>query len=424
MGRIKTKALDIIRHPLFSGSFLMIGGSMVVNVISYVYHVVMGRILGPVDYGTLASVFSIFYIVSIVPLSSSIAIVKFISTAKDKKEAAKIYRGINIFMIKLAIVLAVLILLISYPVSIFLHISNLVSVMLISPIVFVTLVTLVNQSAAQGLLKFMGVVGPNFISSLVKLLLGVLFVVLGLSVPGAMLAIFIGAVLSYFYSLYVVRQSIKNITVGAKFNLKPFLKYALPALLQAIAFTSIFTIDLILAKHFLSAFDAGLYAALSTSGKIIYFAATPIAGVMFPIVAKKHASGESSGKIFLISALATACLALCVDVIYYFFPGFAISVLFGREYLAASGYLILVGIFMTFYSINYFLVNYFLAFGKVKVVIIPIAAAIFQALSIYIFWHQNISQILIVGILSMTFVFIGLSSILVYTELAKRYAKT
>ena len=39
--------------------------------------------------------------------------------------------------------------------------------------------------------------------------------------------------------------------------------------IQALAFTSFFTTDLILVKHFFPPFEAGIYAALSTLGKII-----------------------------------------------------------------------------------------------------------------------------------------------------------
>ena len=52
-------------NPLLLGSTLMIGGSMGVNVINYVYHLVMGRLLGTADYGVVASIFSLLYVVSI-----------------------------------------------------------------------------------------------------------------------------------------------------------------------------------------------------------------------------------------------------------------------------------------------------------------------------------------------------------------------
>ena len=387
---------------------------MVINVISYVYHLIVGRLLGPVEYGILASVFSVFYIVSVVPLSSSIAIVKFISSAKNLKEVTQIYEGINSFVLKLAIVLTVVMLLVSAPLSKFLNIPSSLPLMMLAPVIFFSLLTLVNQSTAQGLFKFMGVVGPSFASNFIKLVLGVVFIMLGLAVPGAMLAIVIGAILTYIYSLVIVKKEITTLPKRTKFDLGPFLKYALPALMQALAFTSLFTVDVILVKHFLPDFEAGLYASLSTSGKIIYFAVTPIAGVMFPIVAKRHVSGESYKKILLISLVAVIGLAVGIDAIYYFFPKIAISILFGTKYLGASGELILMGLFMTFYSINYFLVNYFLAFGKVKVVALPITAAILQIILIFFFWHSNIAQVLTVCISLMVLVFIGLSAILAY----------
>ena len=71
----------------------------------------------------------------------------------------------------------------------------------------------------------------------------------------------------------------------------------------------IITMDLILVKHFFSDQDAGVYATLSILGKIIYFAASPVASVMFPIVAGKHAKGEKYFEFLLMSLLITIFLS-------------------------------------------------------------------------------------------------------------------
>ena len=54
----------LLKHPLFSGSILMVGGNMFANVINYIYQVVMSKNLGITGYGELSSVFAIFYIVT------------------------------------------------------------------------------------------------------------------------------------------------------------------------------------------------------------------------------------------------------------------------------------------------------------------------------------------------------------------------
>src|SRR3989344_9147131 len=96
----------ILKHPLFSGSIIMFGGSMAVNVINYIYHLLMGRILGPIDYGSLASIYSLLYVVAIVPISTSFAIVKFISQAKNKKERGYIYWVLKKFIFRVAILVS------------------------------------------------------------------------------------------------------------------------------------------------------------------------------------------------------------------------------------------------------------------------------------------------------------------------------
>ncbi|MDQ3018896.1 MAG: polysaccharide biosynthesis C-terminal domain-containing protein, partial [bacterium] len=150
------------------------------------------------------------------------------------------------------------------------HITNLFPVLLSGPIFFLSLTTLLNQSVSQGLLKFLGLVGPTMISSFGKLILGVIFVAIRFGVNGAVGAVVLGVFLAYLYSIRFVKD-IKP-AKPKEFEMQSFLKYSGAALIQAVAFTSIFTTDLILVKHFLSPEEAGLYAALSTLGKIVYFA--------------------------------------------------------------------------------------------------------------------------------------------------------
>lgn len=409
----------ILKHPLFSGSAVMIGGSMVVNVINYVYHLIVGRMLGPINYGILASLFSILYIVGIVPTSTSMAIVKFISSAKNNKEIASIYVALNSLVLKIALFLSIITVLISPVVSSFLNISNVFLVVMIAPILFFSLIMLVNQATSQGLLKFMGFVLPNLSYSLVKIILGVLLIFLGYSVLGAMWALIVGIVISYLISLLYVKEisKVKN----RKYNLKHFIKYSFPVLLQALAFTSLFTTDIVLVKHFLSPFDAGIYAALSTLGKIIFFASSPISSVMFPVIAGRHSRGEKYHKIFWVSLAATLTMSLFIVLIYYLFPNIAIGILYGTAYLAAKNALVWMGLFISIYTLSVFLVNFSLSVGRTRVIVFPVLASLFQAIFIWIF-HASIIEVIQVSLITTSFMFVGMSVYLGYNSLTKKYA--
>ena len=127
----------------------MVGGGMVGNIINYIYHLVMGRILGPADYGVLASLFSILYITSIVPVSTSFAIVKFISSAKTLTERKNVYKSINSIVLVITIFVASAIILGSPFISSFLKIDNALNVALIGLDIFFSFITMGNQASFQ-----------------------------------------------------------------------------------------------------------------------------------------------------------------------------------------------------------------------------------------------------------------------------------
>lgn len=389
----------------------MVGGNMAANVINYVYHLVMGRILGPSAYGVLASLYSILYLVSIVPSSASVAIVKFISSSKEE-EIYSIYQAIKKFVLNLAVFLSFTFLFLSSPIAKFLNLDNIWLVIVISPTLFFMLITLVNQAASQGLILFWGNVIPTLISSLTKFVVGVALVLLGWSVLGAIYAVLLGSVLAFFYSFWFIKKNLKKAKRTAV-SLKPFLSYSLPVLIQALAFTSLFSTDVLLVKHFFEPHEAGIYAALSTLGKIIFFATSPIAATMFPIVSQRLARGENYHKIFLMAFYLTLSVSLAIILFYWLFPEMVIKVLYGSAYLSARAELVWMGLFLLFYSLSSLLVNYSLSLGKSGIVIFPFVGALLQIILIW-FWHGTTLQVIQISLLVNIAMFLGISLKLKY----------
>ncbi|QQG47055.1 MAG: oligosaccharide flippase family protein [Candidatus Woesebacteria bacterium] len=409
------KIKEVLNHPMASSSALLIFGSLGINVINLIYHFVMGNILGPVNYGTLLSLYSILYILSIVPLSSSVAIVKFISKSKSKKERMVVYNAIKKLILYIAIFGSAFVVILSPIISNFLNIKDVVSTLLTAGVLFFSLITLVNQASLQGILKFMGVVLPNFVSSAIKLILGVVLVWVGFSVEGAMFAVVIGVAVAYILSQSMAKKHFSG-NSKKEFDLKPFFNYSKPVLLQAFAFTSLFTTDVILVKHFFSPFDAGLYAALSTLGKIVYFGASPVASVMFPYVSGKHSRGEKYIKVLWGALLLTASISFGVVVIYALFPNLVVKILYAK-YIKAVPYLVWMGAFIAFYTIANLLTNFFLSIDKLKIVLVPLFFAILQIILIW-FYHNSILQVIQVSLIEMIFLCLILFTYLVYNRLS------
>jgi O-antigen/teichoic acid export membrane protein len=346
--------------------------------------------------------------------------VKFISSAKDAKERNTFYTTIKKTILYLAIALSLLIVAISPVATNFLHLDSVLSVALVGPILFFSLITLVNQSTSQGLLKFWGIVGPNLTSSLGKLTFGVLFVYLGYSLTGAIFGVVISAFMAYVLSISIVKGEV-NITNFDPKILIPFTKYALPVLGQALAFTSLFTVDVILVKHYFPSQEAGLYAAVSMLGKIIYFAASPIIHVMFPVVSQKKSDGKNYDQVFFISLAATSAIAYGIVVFYKLFPEFTTGLLYGSQYLSASIYLVWMGMFTATYTVCSLLVNFALSLGKTKVVLIPMLVSLLQVFLISIY-HNDLFQVIKI---STSLVFVLLVSLLLFLGYYRKpsYAK-
>ena len=408
--KMRNYATKLLAHPLFAGSALMVVGSNLGNFFAYVYHLVLGRMLGPEKYSELASILSFAALVTALFSFIGIVVVKFLSSAPGKEVSSYLS-----WFTKKTTILATAILvltLIGVPfLSQFLRISQ-TALFVVPFFLFLFVVGFVYKSFLQGLLKFKELVIASNVELGVRLLLGVLLVWAGLSVFGGALSILIGALIGfllarYFLGYHRAGEKIKDFSPGKK-----VLSYAMPIVLVSIAANSLYSTDVLLVKHFFEANQAGIYASLSTLGKIIFFGAAPVSAVMFPMASKNHSLGRGTKKIFALSVLLTIAICAGVLVIYRFLPNLAIGILFGDKYLSASPLLFTFGLFMSVFTLDVLIVHLYLSIGKTKVApYLMVVSAVVQAASIWIL-HESLFQVIIVSLWAVS---VLLGGLLIYT---------
>ncbi|MDO8638371.1 MAG: oligosaccharide flippase family protein [Candidatus Daviesbacteria bacterium] len=383
---------NVITHPLFSGSAIMIIGSNSVSFINYLYHFVMGRMLGPANYGELVSLISLIGLLGMIPGAASLVIVKQFSSAKDVTEINNLIGWFKTKIFIFSLIFSLLILIFSPYISSFLNINKVSYLILISIFFLFSLQSGFIRAILQGLLKFKEMVLSILVENGLKLILSILLVYLGFQIGGVMIALVISSLLGF----YITNSYLKHTSVHTSFSpdVKSMLTFILPVTIQSIAVTSLYSSDVILVKHFFPAHEAGIYAALSTLGKIIFFGTGPIAAVMFPLVSRRKATGQNYRKIFFNSFIATSMLAIIISVVYWLIPSFAINLLYGGAYIEAADLLIWFGIFMSLFTLSSLLINFNLSLGKTKVVILPLIAAFIQIVLIW-FYHQNLLTIVL-----------------------------
>lgn len=392
---MKKNIKEIINNPLFSGSVIMVIGSNLVSFLNYLYHLILGRMLGPSGYGELASIISIIGLLGVIPGSLNLVIIKYVSGAKDEAETNNIISWWKAKIFNASLIFCVLILIISPLISSFLNIK-MYYFWLISLSFLFSLQSLVNRSVLQGLLRFKQMVLSLLAENFTKVLFSIILVYIGLAVGGAMIALVLAALLGFFITNFYLRNYKKNNPKQYP-QIKSMLLFIIPVFIQSISITSIYSSDVILVKHFFSSHDSGIYASLSTLGKIIFFATGPISGVMFPLISQKKSKGQEFKKVFIYSFLITSIFAITITLIYFFVPQFAIRLLFGSAYLDASELLVLFAIFIGLFALSSLLINFGLSLGETKIVIFPLLASIIQIVLISLF-HESLFSVVWISI--------------------------
>ncbi len=410
------KILGLTSHPLFAGSFIMIFGSNAVSFLNYLYHLIMGRLLGPAGYGELAAIISSIGLFGIIPSSITLVIIKYVSAAKDEKETGSLIVWFKNKIFLLSLIYSLLILMLTPFMGSFLKIPDLSYFILLAVFTFFSLQSSLNRAILQGLLKFKEMVFSVLTESALKLLVSIILVYLGFKVGGAILALVISAILGFYITIRYLKQ--RNLSVDDKVipDIRAMLKFSIPVALQSFAITSLYSSDVILVKHFFSSHEAGIYAALSNLGKIIFFGAGPIGAVMFPLVSQRKARGQVYGQIFIYSFFGTLMLAGSVLLFYWFFPDLAISLLYGKLYLEASNLLVWFGIFISLFTLSTLLISYGLSLGRTSIVYLPLIAALVQIILIW-FFHQSLFMVILISIAVNALLLVAL---LIYSTYAKR----
>jgi len=391
----------IFLHPLFSGSFFMVVGSNLANFLAYIYHLILGRLLGPDSYGELVATISLIGLIMSLVSFFGLVIVKFVSSS-DKKDTPAILEWFNNKVIKVSLGVSVVILLISSFLGDYIHIGKNIS-LLFAPILFFSMIIFVYKSLLQGVVKFKETVIIGNIELLGRLAFGLALYYLGFGVFGAILGMLLAEVVALVLSRFFLRDigfvksEVKN------FNFQKVFSYALPVFVVSVSFTSLLTSDLVLVKHFFSSHDAGIYGSISNLGKVIFYGTAPIGAVMFPLIAKKKSTNGKFLNIFLLSVFLVFLIGAFILFVYYLFPNLAINVLYGSSYLEGGRYLLLMGLYFVIYSLANLFSSFMLSIDLTRPLLLVPVFAIMQVLMIYLFhssfWYVIGSSLLCISLL-------------------------
>lgn len=388
---------------------LLFISSMLANLSNYLFQIFMGRSLGPADYGILASLFSLFTILSVPAGVLQTVTAKYTSNFKAHKELGKITKLLKYLLKRVSLfglVGFILFIIASKFISSFLHIPSRLPVIITGVALIFSIISPVVVGAIQGLQAF-GYLGIDMIiGAFAKLFFGIFFVYLGFKVNGALLGLILGSLAAILFLIIPLKPVFTKNRADSDFNLSEVYTFFLPTSIMLLCFMIITNIDLILVKHFFDPAQAGYYAAASIIAKIILYLPGAIVLVMFPKTSELYALNKEHRPVLKKSLFYGIFLCGAALLLFLTIPSFIVKSLFGNQYILIIP---LVGIFssaMCFFALANILFLYQLSIHELSFLKTLIIGTIAEVILIALF-HTSLTQVILILLGVALFLFLS-----------------
>lgn len=393
-----TKRLLNRNDGLLNHAMIVSAAGFAGNVLNYLYQLAMGRMLGPEQYGVLGALISLTYVMAVPTETIKTVMAKLSSELQAGGRIDDLGHVIRHFGLRVVLASSVGLLLIiaaSGGIAKFLRLPSVVPALILGPIFFFGLLSLSLIGCLLGLQRFAQLGLVQIVSFAVKLVLAIALVGLGFGVPGALAAIPVGAGFGLLLSILLLRGVLRRPPITTR--IPRITSNVVSTLLGFLFLALLYNVDVILARRFFAATEAGYYAAAATVARGVYLGSIAIALAMFPKATAWSERGNPAGTRRLLGAtmLYVGLIAGFGALILSIFPETAVSLLLGAGYAESAPLVGLLSVAMFFLSLSHVLVMYQLALGSSKFLPVLIVGVGAEAGALLLF-HETLQQVAMV----------------------------
>jgi len=392
--RLRERLVQLSESRLVRQNAVLFAGGLVAGIGGFVFHAIAGRILGPAIYGQVAFLIALYAVGTAPALILIVVLARYTATLTARGDAG--VRSLLVRTIRLITIpslLAVLITtLMARPVAAFEHLGSTIPVLILGFSIALVWQVAIPRGILQGLQRFTALSLNLSLELVVRTLLVYALLAAGYAVSGAMAAVFAGLAFAFGLGVYALRDHFRD--TGARVRLRVMAGFSLTAAAGIIGVQILYNQDVILAEHYLSSHDGGIYGGLNKIGTILFFLTLSVSQVLFPRVVEAVAKEQHPGRILLSSAGILAALGAGALLVFAVAPGLVVGVLFGRGFSDATPYVFAVGVIGLALSLNNLLVQFFMAVHDRVFVPILFAGCVAEAVLIVLF-HARVGQVVL-----------------------------
>ncbi len=352
-----------IKIAYVSGGAL-IAAAVFSNILNFIFNAYLGRVIDIQYFAEVSLVGSFLYIVNI-PVSALSSTVKyrsgFLAGKYGISAAFSFWKEFRQKTLIAGLVTAGLWSASSIFLSNYFHTSSILPFLLFAPYIIASFITAVDTGYLSGKLLFSALAIVTISEPILKLAIAIAAVTFNLS-QYAYIAIPFSTVGSFFIAwIYVKRnQETKKHTATKREISYISRRFFTASAISGLSTMSFLSLDIILANHFLTKTDAGIYSLLALAGKMIYFLGNLATQFVTPLVSRHEGANTNPKKTFQLILLGTILLAFAGFLFFGVLAPFTLPFLLGSKSQAIIPFILFYAFAMFCFTISRVYTSYYL----------------------------------------------------------------
>lgn len=296
---------------------------MVMNIATYSFQMVAARILGPAQYGGVASLMALLLVVAVAQLGLQATAARRISATPG--HVTQIEQVILRVTYRAAMALGLILLLAAPLVWTILRLDSVVPALLVAAAAIPMTVVGGQTGILQGERRWLALGAMYVMMGLPRLVLGGAFMAIRPTEGAAMAAVAISMCLPMALGWFLLRHPREEGEYSAQNEVGPTLREAVVNSTALLAFFVLSNADIVIARNTLDSHDAGLYAGGLILTKAVLFLPQFVVVVAFPSMStveeRKRALLRSLTLVAVVGTVAVLAAWMLSDVAMIFIGG-------------------------------------------------------------------------------------------------------
>jgi O-antigen/teichoic acid export membrane protein len=382
------------QNRLVRQNLVLFFGGLVAGVGGFVYHAIAGRVLGPEIYGQVAFLIAVYAVGTGPALIIIVVLARYTAMLAARGDAG--VRSLTARTVRLiaipCLVFILLTTLFARPIAAYAHVGSTIPILILGFSIALIWQVAIPRGILQGLQRFTALSLNLSLELVVRTLVVFWLLTAGYAVSGAMAAVFAGLAFVFCLGLFSLRDHFRG--VRTRVHLRVMANFSLTAAVGIIGVLILYNQDVILAKHYLSDHDAGIYGGLNKIGTILYFLTLSVSQVLFPRVVEAVAREQHPGRILLSSAAILTALGACALAVFAVVPGIVVAVLFGPSFRDAIPLVFPVGVIGLALALDNLLVQFFMAVHD-RLFMPILALGVLAEATLIVGFHSTVGQVVV-----------------------------